>query len=422
MSKPAVVEPDVAAHDAGQLDVADDAVDGVVVVDPVLLHGHGLEPEVVGHAGHLAGVVRLHAADGHERVAALGQGVGREVLELAHLVAAEGDAAVAVLALGPDLDFASQRLRESPAADGPETDRRAAVRADSRRDASGPLEACVCRVSGASGVAARTCPRPPRPGRRPSPPAAWPGCLRAPRAAIDWRSAPTRFSVPSVTREGPKRMRSMRAHGADLDAGAARQRRRGRGHAPVGAVTGRLLRACQRRADHEQVRAGGDGLGHLATTAHAAVADDRDVDAGALEVVVAGGGHVGDGGHLRYADAQHLTRGAGGTRPDAHEDGRDALLHERCRRLVRGGVAGRHGDAHEPGELGRAPAARSRRPGAGRMRPATGRGRRRPRPRRRTGPSGAPPPGVAEMTAGEPAACSSRDAAPPRSPSAMGAS
>jgi hypothetical protein len=47
-------------------------------------------------------VVALHAADRHEGVAALGQGVGDQVLQLAGLVAAEGDARVDVLALGPD--------------------------------------------------------------------------------------------------------------------------------------------------------------------------------------------------------------------------------------------------------------------------------------------------------------------------------
>ena len=81
----------------------------VVPVDPVLLHGHDVEAQMSGHAGYGARVVRLDAADRHERVAALGESVGGEVLELAHLVAAERDAAVAVFALGPDLDLATQR-------------------------------------------------------------------------------------------------------------------------------------------------------------------------------------------------------------------------------------------------------------------------------------------------------------------------
>src|SRR5207344_661054 len=58
-----IVETDVAAHDAGQLHVADNAVARVRPVHPLLLHRHRLQAEVAGHAGDLAGVVGLHAAD-----------------------------------------------------------------------------------------------------------------------------------------------------------------------------------------------------------------------------------------------------------------------------------------------------------------------------------------------------------------------
>jgi hypothetical protein len=46
-------------------------------------------------------VVGLHPADGDERVAALRERVGDQVLQLAGLVAAVRDTGVAVLALGP---------------------------------------------------------------------------------------------------------------------------------------------------------------------------------------------------------------------------------------------------------------------------------------------------------------------------------
>ena len=109
-----LVEAHVATHDAGQLDVADDAVHRVAaVVDPALLHRDAPEAEVAGHPGDLAGVVGLHPADRHERVAALVEGLGDEVLQLAHLVAAEGDPGVAVLALGPDLDPAPEGLAQA---------------------------------------------------------------------------------------------------------------------------------------------------------------------------------------------------------------------------------------------------------------------------------------------------------------------
>ena len=63
--------------------------------------------------GNLACVVRLHAPDRHERVAALGERVGCEVLELPHLVPSVREPGVAVLALGPDLDSAAEMLAEA---------------------------------------------------------------------------------------------------------------------------------------------------------------------------------------------------------------------------------------------------------------------------------------------------------------------
>ena len=62
------------------------------------------EAEVARDRRDLSRVVGLDAADRDERVAALRERLGGEVLELAHLVAAVGEARVAVLALGPDLD------------------------------------------------------------------------------------------------------------------------------------------------------------------------------------------------------------------------------------------------------------------------------------------------------------------------------
>ena len=104
-------EPHVGAHDAAQHDVADAVVDDVRPVHPALLHEHAAEPEVGRDGGDLARVVRLHAADRDERVAALRERVGDEVLELARLVAAEREPGVAVVALGPDRG-AAQVLRQ----------------------------------------------------------------------------------------------------------------------------------------------------------------------------------------------------------------------------------------------------------------------------------------------------------------------
>ena len=63
--------------------------------------------------GDLPRLVRLDTADGHQRVATLGKRLGNQVLELAGLVAAERQAAIAVLALGVELDLAAKMRAQS---------------------------------------------------------------------------------------------------------------------------------------------------------------------------------------------------------------------------------------------------------------------------------------------------------------------
>ena len=133
MSKPGRVEPHLGAHDPREQDVPDLVVDGVRPVDPVLLHEHAAEAELRGDRRDLPRVVRLHAADRDERVASLRERVGREVLELAHLVAAVGEARVAVLPLRPDLDLRRRGARSAARAGAPATARRAAARGRSSR-------------------------------------------------------------------------------------------------------------------------------------------------------------------------------------------------------------------------------------------------------------------------------------------------
>src|SRR5205814_182381 len=90
-------EPYVGAHDPREQDVADLVVDGVRPLHPVLLNEDAAETETRGHRGDLTRVVRLDAADRDERVAALRERFGDEVLQLARLVAAVGKPGVAVL-------------------------------------------------------------------------------------------------------------------------------------------------------------------------------------------------------------------------------------------------------------------------------------------------------------------------------------
>ena len=85
-----------------------------------------------------------------------------------------------------------------------------------------------------SDLAARTCPRWRRTARRPSRPGASRAMVRAPSAAIDWRSAPIEVLRPVGDRGRAGEDLLQRAGRADLDARPARQHRRWRGHAPVG--------------------------------------------------------------------------------------------------------------------------------------------------------------------------------------------
>src|SRR5215216_160943 len=106
--------------------------------------------------------------------------------------------------------------------------------------------------------------------------------VRAPSAAIDWPSAPTRFSLPSVTWAGPSRIRSR------LPAVPTRIR------VPLGSV--------------------GEGAAIPQFAPHAAIGDDRHVSPSLGEEHVAGGGDITDRGHLRHAEPEDFasrTRGAG---------------------------------------------------------------------------------------------------------------
>ena len=107
------VEPHVRTHDAREQQVADLVVDDVRPLHPALLHEDAAKAEPCRHGRNLTGVVRLHAADRDERVASLREGFCGEILELAHLVAAVGEARVAVLPLRPDVDRAAEVLAQT---------------------------------------------------------------------------------------------------------------------------------------------------------------------------------------------------------------------------------------------------------------------------------------------------------------------
>ena len=120
---------------------------------------------------------------------------------------------------------------------------------------------------------------------------------------------------------------AQRAADLGAHARAPRQRRVERRHAPVVPAGGCLERGRQRRAEHDGVRAAGDGLGDVAALRHAAVGDHVDVDARLVEVAHPRARDVGDGGRLGHADAEHAARGAGVARADADEHADRAGAH-----------------------------------------------------------------------------------------------
>ena len=109
--KTVVDEPHVGAHDAAEHDVADPVVDRILVRDPGFLHQPAFHADLGCDRGHLASVIRLNAADRHQRVGVRGDGVRNDVFELAQLVAAERKAGIAVVALGVNLDLVAQMPR-----------------------------------------------------------------------------------------------------------------------------------------------------------------------------------------------------------------------------------------------------------------------------------------------------------------------
>src|SRR6476469_9164362 len=165
--------------------------------------------------------------------------------------------------------------------------------------------------------------------------------VRAPSAAIDWRSAPTRFSDPSVTWAGPRRIRSS-------DPTVPTLIRVPRGRVGDGAAIPQFVP----RPGASSARASGEpSIRTFAPAAHPAVGDDRDVAARLSVICVAGSRDVADGGDLGHADAEDLAGRAGGAGTDTDEHGCRALLHQRVGRVAVGRVADRDRDRHEPGEL-----------------------------------------------------------------------
>ncbi len=102
----------VRAHHAAEQDIADAVVDGVLVRHPAFLHQAAFHADLGRDGRDHAGMVGLYATDRDQRVGIGSDGIGDDVFELAQLVAAEGEARIAVLALGIEFDLAAEVLRQ----------------------------------------------------------------------------------------------------------------------------------------------------------------------------------------------------------------------------------------------------------------------------------------------------------------------
>src|SRR5438270_5656582 len=131
----------------------------------------------------------------------------------------------------------------------------------------------------------------------------------------------------------------------------AREARVERRHAPVEAPAGRLIRTCERRADHHGVGSQRNRLGDVPAVAHAAVGDHLAVLTGLEHVRRAGVGDVGYRSRLRDTDAQHAPGRAGRPGPDADEHAGGAGAHEVQARVVGGASTDDHGHVQRRYEL-----------------------------------------------------------------------
>ena len=109
ISKPSSTSAAVGAHDAGQQDIADAVIDGVLVRHPAFLHETHFIPILAATAATMR--VWLDCTPPIETsVSAFERdGVGHDIFQLAQLVAAERQAGIAVVALGVDLHLAAER-------------------------------------------------------------------------------------------------------------------------------------------------------------------------------------------------------------------------------------------------------------------------------------------------------------------------
>jgi len=111
--EPVIDDAAVGAHQTRHQNVADAVVNGVVVRHPAFLYQPAFHADLGGRCRDHPGVVGLYTADGNQGVGAGRDCVRNDIFQLAQLVAAHGEAGIAVVALGIDLDFAAACFRQT---------------------------------------------------------------------------------------------------------------------------------------------------------------------------------------------------------------------------------------------------------------------------------------------------------------------
>ena len=96
---------------------------------------------------------------------------------------------------------------------------------------------------------------------------------------------------------------------------------------------------------HHCIAAASQSFTDIATFAHTAVGDDRNVSASLLMIVIARGGAIDCRGHLRHAEAKNAATGASGPRSNTDQHASDSAAHQ-----IEGDVIG-HGIADDDGNL-----------------------------------------------------------------------
>ena len=105
--------PAVGPHQSGHQDIADAVIHRIFVWHPAFLNDDAFHSNLGRGCGDETRVVRLHSADGDQRIGTGCNCVRHDVLELSEFVTAHCETGVAVFSLGVDFYLAPEMRRQS---------------------------------------------------------------------------------------------------------------------------------------------------------------------------------------------------------------------------------------------------------------------------------------------------------------------